>query len=139
MRHAIREKREKQPEGIVLGGAGMPPATAGARIERLDRGMRWVLLALVLACYLIAPVVPLLLLAVLLLAAHAYACLKARDDPVHWSRLHNAFTYAGMVVLFVLAFLSPHLAPFFVGVVVFTAIEAAILNRFWETMGIVAG
>jgi len=44
-----------------------------------------------------------------------------------------------MVILFVLAFLSPHLAPFFVGVVVFTAIEAAILNRFWETMGIVAG
>jgi len=92
MRHAVREKREKQAKGIVLGGAGTPPATAGARIERLDRGMRWVLLALVLACYLIAPVVP-LLLAVVLLAARAYACLKARDDPVHWSRLHNAFTY----------------------------------------------
>jgi Asp/Glu/hydantoin racemase len=24
MRHAIREKREKQAKGIVLGGAGMP-------------------------------------------------------------------------------------------------------------------
>jgi prolipoprotein diacylglyceryltransferase len=129
----------RAPAKSARSGRAPPPATAGARIERLDRGMRWVLLALVLACYLIAPVVPLLLLAVLLLAARAYACLKARDDPVHWSRLHNAFTYAGMVILFVLAFLSPHLVPFFVGVVVFTAIEAAILNRFWETMGIVAG
>jgi prolipoprotein diacylglyceryltransferase len=115
------------------------PAAQGKRIARLDRGMRWALLALLVACYLIAPAVPLLLLAVLLLATRIWACLRARDDPLQWSRLFNAFTYAGMVILFVLAFLSPHLAPFFVAAVVLAAIEAAILNRFWETMGSVVG
>jgi prolipoprotein diacylglyceryltransferase len=125
----------RAPSKSIPSGRALPPTAQGVRIDRLDTSMRWVLLALVLACYTIAPVVPLLLLAVLLLAARTYACLKARDDPVHWSRLHNAFTYAGLVILFVLAFLSPYLGLFFIGFVVFAAVEAAILTRFWETMG----
>jgi prolipoprotein diacylglyceryltransferase len=128
----------RAPSESARSGRTPLSAAGGAQIERLDKGMRWALLVLLLACYLIAPVIPLLLLAVFLLAARIYACLKARDDAVCWSRTFNAFTYAGLVMLFALAFLSPHLALFFVGVVAFTAIEAAILNQFWKTMGFVA-
>jgi prolipoprotein diacylglyceryltransferase len=105
------------------------------RIWRLDRRMFATLIVLLFACLFVLPSIPLLLLIVPFLT-RLYSCLKARSDPVRWSRLFNAFAYFMIDFLFVSAFLLTTLVPFYVGFVVFVGGSTAILNRFFESMAL---
>lgn len=98
----------------------------GAR--RQDRLVPWLAIVILIACYLILPALPLVLL-IVLFAVRLATALRGGDSPVAWSRAATALAYASVEVSFVTAFLIPNLIWFILSLGVLTAAAVAILNR----------